>query len=412
MKPTKAWVVAAAFLLGAGLEPAGRAQNPEVAKQPQVQKNSNPENQLLGQVLEQGSNPQGNARRWNVQGIQSNLHRWSVQPQGNNPQLLWRYGPSGAAWFDGSGTPQDLNLATPDDSLREHLNLPKDQGIVVISVNPQSSAAQAGIEQSDILLTVGEHSLAKPEDLYDRLKEVGEKPVTITLLRAGSRKSIQVQPKIRVTLNPVAVKAVPRLLDWHRRDVDRPDPPRSASAHAASRCDCESGNPGQPCRESGDRAPTISLSRSMERRSSTRMTWRKMVQAKGEKPIVVEMIGKGGKPRSVSVTPSRRKSTESSQFKSAADPKGVVYDVVHPGIIFPTNFQYYSAEQPDTAGNVSYPLNGIQGQIPQDGGQALTKRLDTLDKDLKELRTLVQELQKTAATMIERQKSGGDGPKD
>ena len=412
MKPTKAWVVAAAFLFGAGLEPAGRAQNPEVAKQPQVQKNSNPENQLLGQVLEQGSNPQGNARRWNVQGIQSNLHRWSVQPQGNNPQLLWRYGPSGAAWFDGSGTPQDLNLATPDDSLREHLNLPKDQGIVVISVNPQSSAAQAGIEQSDILLTVGEHSLAKPEDLYDRLKEVGEKPVTITLLRAGSRKSIQVQPKIRVTLNPVAVKAVPRDY-WIGIAVTSIDPTlraqlRLTQPHAVI---VNQVIPDSPAAKAGialhDIIVTIDGAAIVDPHDVA-----KMVQAKGEKPIVVEMIGKGGKPRSVSVTPSRRKSTESSQFKSAADPKGVVYDVVHPGIIFPTNFQYYSAEQPDTAGNVSYPLNGIQGQIPQDGGQALTKRLDTLDKDLKELRTLVQELQKTAATMIERQKSGGDGPKD
>ena len=37
------------------------------------------------------------------------------------------------------------------------------------------------------------------------------------------------------------------------------------------------------------------------------------MQAKGEKPIVLELIGKGGKPRTVSVTPERKKNTETSQ---------------------------------------------------------------------------------------------------
>ena len=46
-----------------------------------------------------------------------------------------------------------------------------------------------------------------------------------------------------------------------------------------------------------------------------------------------------------------------------------------------------------------------------DGRPALTKRLDSLDSDMKELRKLVEELQKTATRIIERQKSAGDSSK-
>ena len=39
--------------------------------------------------------------------------------------------------------------------MRAHLKLPKDQGLVVTGLNPNSSAYQAGIQLNDVLLTVG-----------------------------------------------------------------------------------------------------------------------------------------------------------------------------------------------------------------------------------------------------------------
>ncbi len=409
MKSAKAWVMAVAFLLGAELHPAGRAQNPEVATQPQIQNNSNLENQLYGQVQGQGSNPQGNARRWNAQGIQSNFHRWSLQPQGNNPQLFWRYGADGGL-FAGSGTAQDLNLAAPDDSMRELLNLPKDQGIVVISVIPQSSAAQAGIQQNDILLTVGEHSLGKPDDLYDRLKEVGEKPVTITLLRAGSRKSIQVQPKIRVTLNPVAVKAAPREY-WIGITVTSIDPTlraqlRLTQPHAVI---VNQVVPDSPAAKVGialhDIVVTIDGAAIVNPHDVSRI-----VQAKGEKAIVMELIGKGGKPRSVSVTPGRRKTAETSQAISETVKKAVAYDVVHPGIVYPS--QVYAAELPYATFTAPNPPMETLVRNPKSDGQSLNDRLEALNTELKALRSLVEELRKTEAMILERQKGGGDAPKE
>ena len=53
-----------------------------------------------------------------------------------------------------------------------------------------------------------------------------------------------------------------------------------------------------------------------------------------------------------------------------------------------------------------------EAQKPQEAPAGLTKRLDSLDKDLKELRKLVEQLQKSATTIIERQRSSADSPKD
>ncbi len=408
MKSGKPWCLVVGLLVGASLQPAVRAQDPASSKAQPSQNSSNFENQLRWQVQNQGNNPQGDVRQWNAQGIHSNFHRWSVQPQGDNPQLVW--GPYRADFFASSGTPQDLNLSSADDSLRDHLNLPKDQGIVVISVNPQSSAAQAGIQQNDILLTVGEHSLGKPEDLYDRLKEVGEKPVTIMLLRAGTRKSIQVQPKIRVTLHPVAVKAAPRDY-WIGITVVAIDPTlraqlRLSQPHAVI---VNQVVPDSPAAKAGiaihDIIVAIDGSPIVNPQDVS-----KIVQAKGEKAIVMELIGKGGKPRSVSVTPGRRKTAETSQAISETVKKAVAYDVVHPGIVYPS--QVYAAELPYASFTAANPPMETLVRNPKSDGQSLNDRLEALNTELKALRSLVEELRKTEAMILERQKGGGEAPKE
>ncbi len=58
----------------------------------------------------------------------------------HNEVLRWSY--------QGPMTP--LSLAPVDDSLRVNLGLPEDQGLVVTAVEPNSSAAQAGIQTQPI----------------------------------------------------------------------------------------------------------------------------------------------------------------------------------------------------------------------------------------------------------------------
>ncbi len=319
--------------------------------------------------------------------------------------------------FPGSSSRSDLNLAAADDSLREHLNLPKNQGLVVIAVDPHSSAALAGIQQNDVLLLLGDTPLSQPKDLHEQLRKASEKPVALVLMRAGSRITLQVQPLVRVTLGPVAVTSPPREY-WIGVSVTPLEPVLRAQLHlsqphavivnqvVADSPAAKSGVvlhdiivavDGKPILDPADLA--------------------KMVQAKGGKEIVLELIGKGGKPRSVSVTPARKKPTETSRVNPASVPNVHTYDFVLPAAVMNGAVNYTSenhfVDQPYRLDvTTAVPMNTNVGQKPADAGTELSKRLDTLDSDLKELRKLVEALQKTATSIIERQKSTADSPKD
>ena len=54
-----------------------------------------------------------------------------------------------------------------------------------------------------MLLRLGDTSLAKSEDLEEGLKGAGDRPASLTILRAGKQLTIQVQPRVRVTMGPV-----------------------------------------------------------------------------------------------------------------------------------------------------------------------------------------------------------------
>ena len=95
-----------------------------------------------------------------------------------------------------------LSLAPVDEGARVHLKLPKGQGLIVTSVAPQGAAAQAGVCQNDILLSLDDAPLAKAEDLEVKLKAAGDKTLNLVLLHQGQKKILQVQPKLKVTFGP------------------------------------------------------------------------------------------------------------------------------------------------------------------------------------------------------------------
>ena len=417
MKPAKVWCVAIGLLAGTIVLPAALAQDSPGANQEAVQDSSTRQDHTQAQPKAQMRDRQTPGRLWNPQGMHGELLQWNQHIPTNNPQALWHYvgRPNGGGLFAGSGTSQDLVLAAPDAALRNHLNLPDGQGVVVVSVDPSSTAAQAGIQQSDILLSLGDHALAKPEDLYDRLKEVGEKPVSLTLLRAGSRKTIQVEPQIRIFLKPVAAKTAPH--DYYIGIAVTPVEPVLRAQLGLTQPHAVIVNQlvqDSPAAHAGIALHDIILSIDGKRILDV-SDIAKTVQAKGGKPITLEVIGKGGKPRTVSVTPGRRKITETSQAGPEHQFKTSTYDVVYPAAVLEGYNRVLSpVERPyrqfdaTTLQDRSYDLwveNPGANQKSQTTGPDLAKRLDTLDSDLKELRTLVEELRKAATSIIERQKS-------
>lgn len=186
MASAKTLCAAIAVLAGTILLPAARAQDSQdqqkVSRRSVVAKtatNREPaqEPRTLG-----GS---GAAGRRNPGGMFGDPTRWYRYPSPTDQQPAWNsvFRVEGDRWMVGSGRQPEVHLVAADDSLRELLDLPKNQGIVVISVAPGSSAAAAGIRPNDVLLSLGDAPLAEPKDLSEQLRKADEKPATLTLLR-------------------------------------------------------------------------------------------------------------------------------------------------------------------------------------------------------------------------------------
>lgn len=82
-----------------------------------------------------------------------------------------------------------------DETLRSQLGI--EHGILVRGVMPDSPAAKAGVKTHDILLSVNEKALHEVPDLFEPVGASEGKPIKLTLLRAGKKEAIEVQPEKR-----------------------------------------------------------------------------------------------------------------------------------------------------------------------------------------------------------------------
>ncbi|MEJ5340247.1 MAG: PDZ domain-containing protein [Thermogutta sp.] len=83
------------------------------------------------------------------------------------------------------------------EALRAHLDLPKDQGLLVTSVAKDSPAEKAGIKVHDILLEAAGKPLTTPSDLVNLVQEKKDKPIEIKVFRKGTTETVTVTPAPR-----------------------------------------------------------------------------------------------------------------------------------------------------------------------------------------------------------------------
>lgn len=86
-----------------------------------------------------------------------------------------------------------VQMGQVPEMLRKHLKLGENAGVLVISVMPKSPGEQAGLETHDVIVELADERVEGPESLA-RLVQQTEGEVTLTVIRAGERRVVRVQP--------------------------------------------------------------------------------------------------------------------------------------------------------------------------------------------------------------------------
>ena len=80
------------------------------------------------------------------------------------------------------------------EALHAHLDLPKDQGLLVLGVVPDGPAQAAGLQQYDILVRADKKPLAQVTDLVEVVRKSAEAPIALEIIRAGQKQSLSISP--------------------------------------------------------------------------------------------------------------------------------------------------------------------------------------------------------------------------
>ncbi len=80
-------------------------------------------------------------------------------------------------------------------SVVRYYNLPVDSGLLVVSTEPNSPAATAGLREGDIIIGFNEHPISSVDSLHKQLgEETIGRPSTITIVRHSERLTLRIVP--------------------------------------------------------------------------------------------------------------------------------------------------------------------------------------------------------------------------
>jgi serine protease Do len=88
-----------------------------------------------------------------------------------------------------------VSVAPLTPELAQRLGAPKDaSGLVVQDVNPDGRAADAGIQQGDIIQSVNRQPVKTVDDLRSAIKKMSDKPALLLINRQGNNLFVTVTP--------------------------------------------------------------------------------------------------------------------------------------------------------------------------------------------------------------------------
>ena len=112
-----------------------------------------------------------------------------------NPEQLGQFAPP----FQPGEYYLGISLGPAGDTLRSHLRLNEQQGLVVMTVAGDSSAGEAGLERHDVLVEIDGVEITGQQMLVDAIQEAGknDREVELSYIRAGEHDKVSLKPMKR-----------------------------------------------------------------------------------------------------------------------------------------------------------------------------------------------------------------------
>lgn len=138
-------------------------------------------NQVYLQGVQNYYDPQQNAADFYKQADLTRAYTFLLNAQRQNVSKYWI----------------GLQTGPLSEDARPFLDIPEDQGVVVVAVSEDSPAEAAGLEVNDILLSLGGKPVGKVEELYEIIGENKTEPAEAEILRKGKKLKIEITPAER-----------------------------------------------------------------------------------------------------------------------------------------------------------------------------------------------------------------------
>jgi len=204
-----------------------------------------------------------------------------------------------------------------DPALRSHLEIPKDQGLVITSVAKDRVAARAGLKENDILLSVNDKSVGKLKDLANILNLEEDQPATLKLLRSGKPLTLELKSEEFKKLSDASKGPSRYVLGIQARPVEdslraQLDLPKDQGVLIVE------VDPDSPSAKGGLKAFDILLEADQKpvKRGEDLI---ELTQASKGKSMSLRLI-RAGKPLEVAIAPELRPIEEVNRFRFNIDP--------------------------------------------------------------------------------------------
>ncbi len=288
-------------------------------------------------------------------------------------------------------------LEQADRAVRAQLGLPDDRGLVLWSLTPDGPAARAGLQANDILLTLDDKPLGRPQDFSARLKEAGDKAVPLALIREGKPITIRVKPEYRVSFTAVQPEKTEYSIGVRVKPIDtalREHLPTLADRPGLVVAVVE---PDSPAAKAGLKVADILLAVGDVPVSDFDSLVAR-IQATGGKPVPLQVL-RAGKPMTIEVTPALKGQDPARELalnevlvcpglntQVAWSKAPVAYD---PLWVLPPHMTlgWDTWSKTPTPSNQPHPREADSDRVE--------KRLDALTRELKQLQESIEALQKS-----------------